>query len=152
MIPMHHGTTVVEFFYQKARKAVGEDESAPRETEYRYPGPRPRFREAGILMLADMVEAIAKTESEPNPSRFRTMVHDQILKRLLDGQLGESDLTLNDLRVIEDSFVRTLTTMYHSRIKYPAPDQGKKDIKEGQRERSATNGASVEAVRKSAAL
>ena len=152
MIPMHHGTTVVEFFYQKARKAVGEDESAPSETEYRYPGPRPRFREAGILMLADMVEAIAKTESEPNPSRFRTMVHDQILKRLLDGQLDESDLTLNDLRVIEDSFVRTLTTMYHSRIKYPAPEQGKKDIKNGQRKRSVTNGAPVEAARKSAAL
>jgi len=152
LIPMHHGTTVVEFFYQKARKATDEDESAPSETEYRYPGPRPRFREAGVLMLADMVEAIAKTESEPNPTRFRTMVHDHILKRLLDGQLDESDLTLNDLRVIEDSFVRTLTTMYHSRIKYPAPEPSKKEIKDGQRERSASNGAPVEAARKSAAL
>ncbi|HVR75757.1 MAG TPA: HDIG domain-containing protein [Planctomycetota bacterium] len=124
MIPMHHGTTVVEYFFHKARREVVEAEDAPSDTEYRYPGPRPRFREAGILMLADMVEAIAKTEAEPNPSRFRTMVHDQILKRLLDGQLDESDLTLNDLRVIEDSFVRTLTTMYHSRIKYPAPETG----------------------------
>lgn len=118
MIPMHHGTTVVEYFYQKAKRD-GAAGSTPVETEYRYPGPRPRFREAGVLMLADMVEAIAKTESDPSPMRFRTMVHEQILKRLLDGQLDESDLTLNDLRVIEDSFVRTLTNMYHSRIKYP---------------------------------
>jgi len=129
MIPMHHGTTVVEYFYQKARRAT-ETESAPSDTEYRYPGPRPRFREAGILMLSDMVEAIAKTEAEPNPARFRAMVHEQILKRLLDGQLDESDLTLNDLRVIEDSFVRTLTTMHHSRIKYPSAEKEKKDSKE----------------------
>ena len=119
MIPMHHGTTVVEYFYQKARRAAEPEEGAPSETEFRYPGPKPRFREAGILMLSDMVEAIAKGEVDPNPSRFRAMVHDQILKRLLDGQLDESDLTLNDLRVIEDSFVKTLTTMYHHRIKYP---------------------------------
>lgn len=124
LIPMHHGTTVVEYFYQKARRETAEAEDAPGEVEYRYPGPKPRFREAGILMLADSVEAIAKTEAEPNPSRFRAMVHDQILKRLLDGQLDESDLTLNDLRVIEDSFVRTLTNMYHSRIKYPSDDSG----------------------------
>jgi len=123
MIPMHHGTTVVEFFYYKARR-FGEPESlAPGEVEYRYPGPKPRFREAGIMMLADTLEAMAKAETHPNPSRFRTMVHEVILKRLLDGQLDESDLTLNDLRVIEDSFVRTLTTMYHGRIKYPAPDE-----------------------------
>ena len=123
MIPMHHGTTMVEYFYQKARRESGASEDAPGEVEYRYPGPKPRFREAGILMLADVVEAIAKTEAEPNPSRFRAMVHDQILKRLLDGQLDESDLTLNDLRLIEESFVRTLTSMYHSRIKYPkGPD------------------------------
>jgi len=124
MIPMHHGTTVVEYFYQKARRAVVQDEDAPSEMDFRYPGPKPRFREAGILMLSDMVEAIAKTVAEPNPSRFRAMVHDQILKRLLDGQLDESDLTLNDLRVIEDSFVKTLTNMYHARIKYIGPETG----------------------------
>jgi hypothetical protein len=123
MIPMHHGTTVVEYFYQKARRETVLAEEAPGDVEYRYPGPKPRFREAGILMLADMIEAIAKTEEDPNPARFRSMVHDQILKRLLDGQLDESDLTLNDLRVIEESFVRTLTTMYHNRIKYPGGEE-----------------------------
>jgi hypothetical protein len=122
MIPMHHGTTLVEYFFRKARRESPQSIEAPEETEYRYPGSKPRFKEAGILMLADMVEAIAKTESEPNPVRFRSMVHDQILKRLLDGQLDESDLTLNDLRLIEESFVRTLTNMYHHRIKYPEPE------------------------------
>jgi hypothetical protein len=122
MIPMHHGTTVIEYFYQKARRTMADEEDAPSDVDYRYPGPKPRFKEAGILMLADMVEAIAKTELHPNPSRFRSMVHDQILKRLLDGQLDESDLTLNDLRVIEESFVRTLTNMYHARIKYPSSE------------------------------
>ena len=123
MIPMHHGTTVVEYFYHKARRSREcPEEGAPGEVEYRYPGPRPRFREAGILMLADSVEARAKVESHPNPNRFRVMVHEEIQKRLLDGQLDESDLTLNDLRVIEDSFVRTLTTMYHGRIKYPGAE------------------------------
>lgn len=121
LIPMHHGTTLVEFFFHKARRAAEADEETgtPGDVEYRYPGPKPRFREAGILMLADTLEAMAKAESHPNPSRFRTMVHDVVRKRLLDGQLDESDLTLNDLRVLEDSFVRTLTTMYHGRIKYP---------------------------------
>jgi membrane-associated HD superfamily phosphohydrolase len=123
MIPMHHGTTVVEYFFRKARREAEQTAEAPTaDTEYRYPGSKPRFREAGILMLADMIEAIAKTETEPHPARFRSMVHAQIHKRLLDGQLNESDLTLNDLRIAEDSFVRTLTNMYHSRIKYPEPE------------------------------
>ena len=122
MIPMHHGTTVVEFFFYKAKQTREREEGEPGEVEYRYPGPKPRFREAALLMLADSVEARAKVESHPNPNRFRMMVHEEIHKRLLDGQLDESDLTLNDLRVIEDSFVRTLTTMYHGRIKYPSGD------------------------------
>ena len=124
MIPMHHGTTVVEFFYHKARKNRDPHvEQDPGEVEYRYPGPKPRFREAALLMLADSVEARAKVELHPNPNRFRVMVHEEIQKRLQDGQLNESMLTLSDLKMIEDSFVRTLTTMYHGRIKYPSLDE-----------------------------
>jgi putative nucleotidyltransferase with HDIG domain len=119
MIPMHHGTTVVEYFFHKAKT---EGDASEPEVEYRYPGPRPRFREAGILMLADGVEATAKTIAEPNASRFRDMVHSLVLKRLLDHQLDECDLTMRDLTRIEDSFVRTLTFMYHGRIRYPDKD------------------------------
>ncbi len=122
MIPMHHGTTVVEYFFYKA-KAEGICSPAS-EVEYRYPGPKPQFREAGILMLADVVEATAKSITEPNPTRFRTMVHELLLKRLLDHQLDESDLTMWDLTRIEDSFVRTLTSMYHGRIRYPGSEGG----------------------------
>jgi len=121
MIPMHHGTTVVEYFFHKAK---AEGDTARTEVEYRYPGPKPRFREAGILMLADGVEAAAKTLTEPNPSRFRTIVHEMVLKKLLDHQLDESDLTMCDLSRIEESFVRTLTSMYHGRIRYPGAEAG----------------------------
>jgi len=123
MIPMHHGTTVVEFFFRKARKASAEEEETPLgDVEYRYPGPKPRFAEAGVLLLADAVEAIAKAMADPSSNRFRDMVRDVIMGRLQDGQLDECNLTIADLRKIEDSFVRTLTNMYHSRIDYNTAD------------------------------
>lgn len=138
MIPMHHGTTVVEFFYRKAQRESGEEVDTPGgDVEYRYPGPKPAFREAGILMLADAVEAIAKTITEPTSNRFRDMVRGVIHKRLLDGQLDECNLTMAHLHKIEDSFVKTLTTMYHARIRYPnpptagAPTDGSKSEKTG---------------------
>jgi hypothetical protein len=123
MIPMHHGTTVVEYFFYKALED-GETKCKETDTEYRYPGPKPRFPEAGIIMLADAVEAIAKSMTEPNTNRFRDMVREIIQKRLLDGQLDECGLTIKDLRRIEESFVRTLTNMYHGRIRYPSAEGG----------------------------
>jgi hypothetical protein len=128
MIPMHHGTTVVEFFYHKALRESGdEEEAAADDIEYRYPGPKPTFAEAGILMLADAVEATAKTIEDPTPTRFRDMVQGAIRKRLFDGQLDECDLTLADLHKIEESFVRTLSNMYHGRIKYPSAEASAED-------------------------
>jgi putative nucleotidyltransferase with HDIG domain len=125
MIPMHHGTTIVEFFFRKAQKESTEEEGSPvEETTYRYPGPRPRFAEAGILMLADAVEAIAKTIKEPSSTRFRDMINGIVMKRLEDGQLDECPLTIADLRKIEDSFVRTLMNVYHSRIDYATAGEG----------------------------
>jgi putative nucleotidyltransferase with HDIG domain len=127
MIPMHHGTTVVEYFFHKSlEKGNGETKQAKQsqsDTEYRYPGPRPRFPEAGILMLSDAVEAIAKSMQDPNANRFKDMVRATIRKRLLDGQLDECKLTMRDLSRIEDSFVRTLTNMYHARIRYPSGEE-----------------------------
>lgn len=124
MIPMHHGTTVVEYFYRKAKQKAeeGDEAESPEDSEYRYQCAKPTFREAGILMLADAVEAIAKAESEPTHTRFRTIVHELIWKRLREGQLDDSELTMRDLRIIEESLVRTLTTMHHSRIKYPSQE------------------------------
>lgn len=121
MIPMHHGTTVVEYFFHKARE-LSDGESPEIESEYRYPGPKPRFQEAGILMLADTMEAVAKTIAEPSHARFQSMAHEIIQKRLLDGQLDECNLTMRDLKRIEESFARTLTNMYHARIRYPSDE------------------------------
>ncbi len=119
MIPMHHGTTVVEFFYHKARQEDGgEEENSTEDTEYRYPGPKPTFPEAGILMLADAVEAIAKSV-EPTPVKFREIARDVIRKRIFDGQLDDCRLTMADLYRIEQSFETTLTNMYHGRVEYP---------------------------------
>ena len=122
MLPMHHGTTVVEFLYHKARQEDGdEEENSTEDTEYRYPGPKPTFPEAGILMLADAVEAIAKIieRIEPTPTKFREIARDVIRKRIFDGQLDDCRLTMADLYKIEQSFETTLTNMYHGRVEYP---------------------------------
>ena len=120
MIPMHHGTTVVEFFYHKARQEEGEEEeNSTEDTEYRYPGPKPTFPEAGVLMLADSVEAIAKSLQDPTPARFREIAREMIRKRIFDGQLDECQLTMADLYRIEESFEATLTNIYHGRVEYP---------------------------------
>ena len=129
MIPMHHGTTVVEFFYHKARLEEGdEEEGSTEDTEYRYPGPKPTFPEAGILMLADAVEAISKSVQDPTPVKFREIAREMIRKRIFDGQLDECQLTMADLYKIEESFEATLTNINHGRVEYPDIGTGKEDI------------------------
>lgn len=144
MVPMHHGTTVVEYFFHKAKEMGDSEKARETDSEYRYPGPRPRFPEAGILMLADAVEATAKSIIEPNVNRFQDLVREITQKRLLDGQLDECGLTIKDLRRIEDSFVRTLTTMYHGRIRYPTDEEKVEDIEEAQGNGNESNGSNGE--------
>jgi len=121
MIPMHHGTTVVTYFYQKAKDQA--DAGVRHDTDiesYRYPGPKPTFKEAAVLMLADAVEAASRTIGDPTPARLKNLVHDIIWKRLQEGELDDSKLTMRDLRKIEESFLRTLSTqIFHGRIPYP---------------------------------
>ena len=127
IIEQHHGTSRVEYFYQTAMQQHREEHKAPiSEEAFRYPGPKPQTKEAGIVMLADAVEATSRSLDDPAPARIRKMVHDLIMSKLLDRQLDESDLTLTDLRVIEDQFCFVLNSMYHSRVKYPVGD--KRDI------------------------
>ncbi|RMG39793.1 MAG: HDIG domain-containing protein [Planctomycetota bacterium] len=121
----HHGTTLVEFFYREAAKQVSNDpdhQSDAEESRYRYPGPKPRSREAGIMMLADIVESVSRTLSDPTPKRIESLVRELVMKRLLDGQLDETSLTLTDLRKIEAALTKTLIGIYHGRIKYPSAD------------------------------
>lgn len=120
-ILQHHGTTLVEYFYNRASKQseVNPHGGEVDEGSYRYPGPKPQTREAAVLMLADAVESASRTLQEPAPARIENLVEKIAMKRLLDGQFDDCQLTLQELRTIQKSLVKSLTAMYHGRVKYP---------------------------------
>jgi membrane-associated HD superfamily phosphohydrolase len=89
------------------------------EASFRYPGPKPQSRESGIVMLADAVESASRALKDPAPSSLRKLVHDLVMKRLLDGQFEESGLTLTELHLIQESLSKSVIALYHGRIKYP---------------------------------
>jgi len=130
-VETHHGTTLVEPFYDQARKrheAPGKTadgkkpkEAPPAESEFRYVGPKPKTKEAAIVMLADAVEGAARSLSEVTPTKVETVVHNMAMKRLQDGQFDECDLTLRELSRIEASLSKSLAAHYHGRIAYPTP-------------------------------
>ena len=124
-IEAHHGTTLVEFFYHRAKEQAEADDMIenPEEIEYRYPGPRPRTREVAILMLSDAVESATRSMSDPTPARIDQLVRELANKRLLDGQFDECDLTLKDLRTITESISKSVASIYHGRIAYPKGDK-----------------------------
>jgi putative nucleotidyltransferase with HDIG domain len=111
----HHGTTLMSFFYQKALTADRETE----ERDFRYPGPKPRSKETAVLMLADSVEAAARSLTEPTPSRIRGVVTRILDARVKDGQLDESPITFEDLAKVRESFIPILTALFHARVHYP---------------------------------
>jgi cyclic-di-AMP phosphodiesterase PgpH len=115
MIPGHHGTSLVKYFFQIAQQRG----QAPDERSYRYPGPRAQSKEAGIVMLADGTEASVRSLSEKNPETIRAMVDRMIDERVADGQLDECDLTFRDVERIKDAFCELLLGVYHERIPYP---------------------------------
>ncbi|MFW6032318.1 MAG: HD family phosphohydrolase, partial [Phycisphaeraceae bacterium] len=120
-IESHHGTTLVEYFYEAAkRQKEAEEAPLPSEFEFRYPGPKPQTKEAGILMLADGIEAAARSLDEPTPVRLEQLVHRIANKRLMDGQFDECHLTLAELHRIEQALTKTLCAIHHGRCKYPA--------------------------------
>lgn len=121
IIQQHHGTSLISYFYQKAKEKENPEMESLNEEDFRYPGPKPQTKEAGIVMLADAVEAASRTLSEPTPSRIRGLVQRIINNIFLDGQLEECELTLKDLHKIEDSFTRILTAIFHQRIDYHHP-------------------------------
>ena len=121
-IPMHHGTTRIEFFYRKAIDQRKEGDPEILESEFRYPGPRPNSTETGILILADSVEAASRSLSDPTHKRLETLI-DMIFKaRIEDGQLDKTDLTFRDLTQIRETFLSMLLGIYHVRVKYPGQD------------------------------
>jgi putative nucleotidyltransferase with HDIG domain len=121
LIEQHHGTTLVEYFYHEAnrRNDGNPDAALIQESAFRYPGPKPQTKEAGILMIADAVESASRTLSEPTPARIEGLVRDIIEKRLHDGQFDECGLTLREIGEIRESLIKSLIGIYHGRVKYP---------------------------------
>jgi putative nucleotidyltransferase with HDIG domain len=128
IIRQHHGTSLITFFYQKAvdlqaklRSSKGGDASPVSEEDYRYPGPKPQTKEAGLVLLGDAVEAASRTLTDPTAARIQGLVQKIVNKIFSDGQLDECELTLKDLHQIAKSFIQILMGISHQRIEYPEP-------------------------------
>ncbi|MBW2430964.1 MAG: HDIG domain-containing protein [Deltaproteobacteria bacterium] len=137
-IRQHHGTSLIKYFYAKAKQLKGEDKV--NIDDFRYPGPKPQTREAGLVMLADVVEAASRTLYNPTPSRIQGLVQNLINNIFSDGQLDECELTLKDLHKIARSFNQILNGIYHHRIEYTekrksAGENGKGRLKNGSPDR-----------------
>lgn len=111
----HHGTTLLKFFYYKA-KEQGKD---VKEEEYRYPGPKPQTREAAIISIADSVEAAVRSKKSPTQGEIQQLVHSIVQDRLQDGQFNECDISLKQLETVKKSLCETLNGIFHPRIEYP---------------------------------
>ncbi len=135
-IAQHHGTSLIAYFYHKAKEA--EDPNIPEvaEKDFRYPGPKPQTRETAICLLADGVEAASRAMRNPSPARLKGVVQTMINRAFTDGQLDECELTLKDLNKIARAFTRILTGIYHQRPEYPD------DKKQRPRDTSGTVGRS----------
>lgn len=143
IITQHHGTGLITYFFHRALKENGSDVDAVAEENYRYSGPKPQTKEAGIILLADSLEAATRSLTNPTATRIKTLVKEIIQKNLDSGQLEECDLTLKDLDKIGDSFSRILNGMFHSRVEYPDEDLIKK-IKEEKKKNGNSNKKSAE--------
>ncbi len=112
----HHGTSVLKYFYVKAKEA-GLD---VKEDEFRYPGPKPRTKEAAVISIADSVEAAVRTVNDPDRKKIESLVKNIIKDRLNDGQFEECDITLKELKTVEKTICETLYGFFHHRIEYPS--------------------------------
>ncbi|MDT4966222.1 MAG: cyclic-di-AMP phosphodiesterase PgpH, partial [Acidobacteriota bacterium] len=117
-IPQHHGTRTLHFFLRKAQAQAKPGEQI-HEAEFRYPGPKPQFKETAIMMIADSCEAAARSLAHPNPENIRAIVSKIVDAIITDGQLDECNLTLKEITLIREATIVSLTAIYHARIDYP---------------------------------
>lgn len=141
IIREHHGTSLVSYFYDKAKKYKDASIRSLADSDFRYPGPKPQTKEAGLVMLGDVIEASSRTLSHPTPARISSLVRERILRIYTDGQLDDCELTLKNLNVIAETFTRILTGIFHHRVDYPEtspkPTNGKKEVIENTNQQSA---------------
>ncbi|MCH7632037.1 MAG: HDIG domain-containing protein, partial [Planctomycetes bacterium] len=134
----HHGTTVVRYFHRVASDkqpqiASGRHDREISEVDFRYGGPKPRSREAAVLMLCDGVEGAVRALSEPTVGRIESTVQTIVSDRLNDGQFDECDITLREIRLVEESLVKTLCSIYHGRVAYPKASKAEEESQEPKR-------------------
>lgn len=137
-IPEHHGTGIMKYFYDKAKKNA--DGGEINEADFRYPGPKPQSRETAIVMLCDSVEASTRTLQNPSPAKLRAFVENIVDQKFREGELDECDLALRDLKNIVDAFMTILYGVFQHRIEYP--DQEKKKTAPTKKTKNDANGNS----------
>ena len=139
IIRQHHGTNLINYFFHKAKTQAAKPNQVKME-DYRYPGPRPQTKEAGLVLLADQVEAASRTLTDPTPARIQGMVQKIINNVFADGQLDECELTLKDLHHIARSFNKILSGIFHQRIQYPQAIDKKKSNEDLDKQPPKKNG------------
>ena len=119
IIAQHHGDSLVRYFFHKAQEEQGDLGEPLDEAEFRYPGPKPQSKDAGLVMVADVTEAATRSLTDPSPESIRQMVQKLTTRVYMEGQLDESGMTFNDLNYIEKTFTKMLISIHHHRIAYP---------------------------------
>lgn len=135
-IKTHHGTSVIKFFFVKAKEKADEKKDEIREEDFRYDGPLPKTKETGILLLADGVEAASRAMKDPNYQKLENLINKMVDDRVYEGQLSKTPLTFQDLRAIKETFLNILVGIYHSRVEYP--DDKKSKEKEAEKKQETT--------------
>ena len=122
IIEQHHGTSIMRYFFEKAKIAYDPEMQKIGEESYRYPGPCPQSKEASLVMLADAIEAASRSLKSPTDTHLKRVINDLINNLIQDGQLDDGTLSLKDLKSIAASFLSTLDNIYHQRVEYPGFD------------------------------
>ena len=130
IIAQHHGNSLVRYFFEKAKEEYDPEMQTVGEESYRYPGPRPRTKEAALVMLADSVEAASRSLRKPTNANLKRLISEIFNSNLQDGQLDESRFSLSELKIMANTFLSSLDTIYHPRVEYPGFEFEKKRAKQ----------------------
>ncbi len=139
IIQQHHGTCLISYFYTKAKNQAADPDKVKID-DYRYPGPRPQTKEAGLVLVADQVEAASKTLTDPTPARIQGMVQKIVNNIFADGQLDQCELTLKELHLIAKHCTKILSGIFHHRVKYPTPAEKTRAHEDLDKQQAKKNG------------
>ncbi|MDR1920431.1 MAG: HDIG domain-containing protein [Candidatus Adiutrix sp.] len=126
IVEQHHGASLMSFFYHKAREQRQEGQPEVNESDYRYPGPRPHSKEAGLVMMADICEAATRSLSEPTPAKIQNLVRHLVNQIFSDGQLDGCDIMVKEIAEVVNTFTMILIGIYHHRVAYPGAKKAEK--------------------------